>query len=278
MNETIFDWDDLRLFLAVASQGGLAAASGSTGKSPPTLGRRMLALERRLGCELFDRLPRGYALTEAGERLVQDVTAIAQRIRPIVDIDPARATPIVKVSAGIWVTHLLCGQVDHLSAGDPIRLRFIAADDLLDIGRREALIGVRNKRPEGPGLAGRRIGRVDFAAYATDPANTVWARVMGSTPSAKWVGLQAAGGSVIEVTSPRNALDLALSGAARVVLPTFIGRQQSGLRQITPPIQELAHDQWLVTHHEDRFVPVVRKVIDRIHGVLRATVVDSAKT
>ncbi len=66
MNETNFDWDDLRLFLAVAREGGLAAASASTGKSPPTLGRRMLALERRLGLELFERLPRGYALTDQG--------------------------------------------------------------------------------------------------------------------------------------------------------------------------------------------------------------------
>ncbi|MBL4811132.1 MAG: LysR family transcriptional regulator, partial [Rhodobacteraceae bacterium] len=39
MNEMKFDWDDLRLFLAVAREGGLAAAAASTGKSAPTLGR-----------------------------------------------------------------------------------------------------------------------------------------------------------------------------------------------------------------------------------------------
>jgi hypothetical protein len=37
MDETKFDWDDRRLFLAVAREGGLAAAAGSTGKSAPTL-------------------------------------------------------------------------------------------------------------------------------------------------------------------------------------------------------------------------------------------------
>jgi DNA-binding transcriptional LysR family regulator len=46
MNETSFDWDDLRLFLAVAREGGLAAAAAITEKSAPTLGRRMLGLEQ----------------------------------------------------------------------------------------------------------------------------------------------------------------------------------------------------------------------------------------
>ena len=55
MNETKFDWDDLRLFLAVAREGGLAAAAEKSGKSAPTLGRRMLALEQRIGQELFKR-------------------------------------------------------------------------------------------------------------------------------------------------------------------------------------------------------------------------------
>ncbi len=49
MNEREFNWDDLRLFLAVARHEGLAPAAAEIGKSAPTLGRRMLALERQLG-------------------------------------------------------------------------------------------------------------------------------------------------------------------------------------------------------------------------------------
>jgi len=79
--------------------------------------------------------------------------------------------------------------------------------------------------------------------------------------------------SAIEVTSPRNALDLAVAGTARIVLPTFIGSRFDGLKQVSPFIEELEHDQWLVTHHEDRFLPEVRKVIDRIYLILKATCV-----
>jgi len=52
MNETKLNWDDLRLFVAVARAGGLASAEKTTGKSAPTLGRRMLALEAYLRQDL----------------------------------------------------------------------------------------------------------------------------------------------------------------------------------------------------------------------------------
>lgn len=271
MNETNFDWDDLRLFLAVAREGGLGPASASTGKSPPTLGRRMLALERRLGLELFERLPRGYGLTDQGREFLNKVAAIESKIVPFADAEKHRR-PIVKVSAGQWVTGLLCRKTAQLIADDPIALRFIAADHLLDIGRREAVIGIRNRRPEQTGLAGRRIGRVQFAVYAVNSKVTTWARVIGTTPSARWLDGNINDTPSIEVTNSRNALDLALAGASRAVLPTFVGNSQKGLQQVTPLIEALDHEQWLVTHDQDRFLPEVRRTIERVYAVLRAAI------
>jgi len=271
MDEMNFDWDDLRLFLAVAREGGLAAATHSTGKSAPTLGRRMLTLERRMGRELFHRMARGYELTADGQEFLQKAIELESNIRPMIAIDSQLAAPIIKVSAGIWVTHLLCAHVPELVGPDRIRIRFIASDEVADIGRREALIGVRNQRPQGIGLAGRKVTRVRFAVYANNSNVETWARVIANTPSAKWVQEQAQTAKSIEVTNPRNALDLALTGTARAVLPTFIGNRFDVLKQVSPLINELEHDQWLVTHHEDRFLPQVRKIIDRIYVVLKDT-------
>lgn len=270
MNESDFDWDDLRLFLAVARHGGLGPASGPTGKSAPTLGRRMLALERRLGLELFERQPRGYALTDQGRELLSRAIELEGRIAPLAEARNDRAPPVVKVSAGSWVTHLLCAHAATLTANDAVALRFIAADHVLDIAHREPVIGIRNRRPEQPGLAYRRTGRVQFAVYAADAGASVWARVIGTTPSALWVKQQASTSAAIEVTHPRNALDLARAGAAKAVLPTFIGDAETGLRRLGAPIEELEHEQWLVTHHEDRFLPPVRRVIGHVHAVLKA--------
>ena len=75
----------------------------------------------------------------------------------------------------------------------------------------------------------------------------------------------------IEVTAPRNALDLANQGIGRALLPTFIGDAHTNLRQVTEPVDELAHDQWLVTHQDERFRPEVRTIINRIYQLTCTT-------
>ncbi len=202
MNENNLDWDDFRLFLAVACEGGLAAASEKTGKSAPTLGRRMLALERRLGRELFNRLPRGYVLTEQGQQLFTKALSIEEGIYPIV--------------------------------------------------------------------SDAQSNSIRFAVYATDPSVKTWARVIGSTPSAQWVQNNIQAEQFIEVTNPRNALDLAVQGAVRAVLPTFVGQACNGPQRISDEIPELEHMQWLVTHHEDRHSPEVRQVINLMYPILQS--------
>ena len=56
-------WDDLQLFLNVATEGGLSGAALRTGLSAPTIGRRMLTLERTTGRTLFVRSQQGYRLS-----------------------------------------------------------------------------------------------------------------------------------------------------------------------------------------------------------------------
>ena len=260
------NWDDLRLFAAVAKMGGLGPAAASTGKSAPTLGRRMLELERSLNKELFLRKARGYELTEDGLAVLATVQGIETRVSNLVENN---TPPLIKISAGTWVTRVLLGSVAEIKGSEPVRLRFIAAEDLADIGRREAVIGIRNQRPKEIGLAGRKIGQVRFAVYAKDYDVTTWARVISTTPSANWVKENSDGSDVIEVTTPQNALDLAIAGSARAVLPTFIGERQPDLIAISDRIESLDHDQWLVTHHEDRFLADVRRVIDRVYLVLK---------
>lgn len=265
------DWDDLRLFAAVARAGGLAKAQRETGKSAPTLGRRMLALERALCAELFHRHPSGYVLTDEGRALLMRVEALGASVERIVEATGRSGPAVIKVSAGTWTTKVLCERSASLFEGTQTSLRFIAADHSLDIAHREAVVGIRNARPDGPGLAGRRVGRVSFAAYAHKGEAKPWIRVSGTTPSARWLDRKTEGCPAIEVTNPRSALDLALVGAGQALLPTFIGDGQSGLVRVSEPIAELDHDQWLVTHHDDRHEPDVRLVIERIARVLIET-------
>lgn len=262
-------WDDLSAFLAVARTGGLSAAARSAGSSPPTLGRRMRALERTMGRELFVRRSHGYDLTDAGRVLLGEVENIAGKIDRITARQTGETIPLVKLSAGTWTTLAIVKRLHDL-VGDPqdVRVRFIAAEDILNISRREAVIGIRNRQPAEAGLAGRKLARVDFAPYAMPGTADGWIKVHADTPSARWVTAIAGGRILQEVSHPRLALDMALIGAGRVVLPTFIGDAQADLERLGNLIPELSHDQWLVTHDDDRSLPEVRRTIDRVVRIL----------
>ncbi|NBR54348.1 MAG: LysR family transcriptional regulator, partial [Rhodobacteraceae bacterium] len=65
------NWDDMRVFLAVARAESLSAASPLLKMDPATVGRRIARLEDALGAALFVKTPQGYALTDHGNRIRQ---------------------------------------------------------------------------------------------------------------------------------------------------------------------------------------------------------------
>ena len=84
------NWDDLRLFLAVAREESLSGAGKLLRLDPATLGRRMARLEKSLQTVLFVKSPQGYALTEAGSDLMQRAEPRLLRKIPILTCRSSR--------------------------------------------------------------------------------------------------------------------------------------------------------------------------------------------
>ncbi|MEL6523277.1 MAG: LysR family transcriptional regulator [Pseudomonadota bacterium] len=265
MNEKPYDWQDLQLFLAVAREGGLSPAAKATGSSPATLGRRMLALERAIGRDLFVRHRRGYELTHEGKGLQAALRQVESDILRAAVPVRSHDVPMVKISAGTWTTMTLLQNLTAIT-GQPadLRLRFVSDEAILDIPHREVAIGFRNARPEDVRLAGKKIMRVEFCGYATQDAPDRWIKVVGKTPSARWLQKTVGSDAVCDVNTPRNALDVALSGFGIALLPTFAGDLYPSLARRGSVVPELTHDQWIVTHQDDRHLPEVRRTIDRL--------------
>ncbi|TRD14539.1 LysR family transcriptional regulator [Palleronia caenipelagi] len=260
------EWNDMAAFLAIARHGGLSAAARDIGSSAPTLGRRMRALERKLGRELFVRRTHGYGLTEDGERLLADLLPAEAAIARATLQDSKTALPVVRITAGTWTMLALADRLPAL-IGDPpdLRIRLLQREDVLSIPRREAAIGFRSQRPTEGGLAGRQLRRVEFAPYATRDAPDHWIVVRADTPSARWVAEQCGDPTAVETDAPRLALDLVLRGMGRAILPTFIGDAHAELERAGPIVSELGHNQWLVTHDDDRHLAEVRRALVRIY-------------
>src|ERR1700724_2325986 len=75
------DWDDGRVFLAVAREGSMRAAGRALGLSQPTIARRLAAFEASFGGPApFDRLPEGLRLNAAGEQLISAAESIEDAV------------------------------------------------------------------------------------------------------------------------------------------------------------------------------------------------------
>ncbi|MBV9994672.1 MAG: LysR family transcriptional regulator [Caulobacteraceae bacterium] len=72
------DWNDVRIFLAVAETGSLNAAARNLHLTQPTISRRMEDLEYRLNAKLFSRSSRGVVLTDAGASVRDLATSMAR--------------------------------------------------------------------------------------------------------------------------------------------------------------------------------------------------------
>ncbi len=75
------DLQQLKYFLAVVDAGNFSAAARRCGITQPSLSQQMAKLERDLKHPLFDRLPRGVVLTEAGHRLNKHARALVDAAR-----------------------------------------------------------------------------------------------------------------------------------------------------------------------------------------------------
>ena len=272
------DWEDLRLFLAVAKAGGLAGAAQKTGVSAATLGRRVSSLERSLNVRLVEREARGYQLTSAGRELVLQLEDMDQVARSISAWrDSGRTRRRIRISAGDWTTRLLMDNVDAFWSPDADWVpEFLADPHNRDVARRQIDIGIRSRRPKQEWLAGRKTGIVRFAVYqakCVSPEKEIgWLGLIEDEahfPTGSWIKENHGDEITITVNKAALALPLVRKGKARMLLPMFVGEAFDDLVRTTDPIDSLQTERWLVMHQDERHEPQVRQAVSALGNFLK---------
>ena len=269
----ITDWTDFGLFAAVARAGSLAGATRETGLSQATLSRRMTALEQRTGRRLFVHGASGYTPTAEGRALLERAKKMEAAARDIAHWSAEQSgPPRVRISAGTWTSDYLARTLsEYWSPKSTWTPEFVSCNRDMDIERREVDIGVRNRRPTHPWLAGRRTGRVTHAAYATSEQVTGWIGPSDDTatlPSEAWTVAHHGREMTAVSNEPQIRMALARSGAGRVVLPTFAGDAIPDLVRVSDVIDALTSEEWLVCHQDTRHDPPIRAALNAIAGAL----------
>ncbi|RME15707.1 MAG: LysR family transcriptional regulator [Alphaproteobacteria bacterium] len=137
------DWDDLKVFLAVARGESLSEAGRLLRRDPATIGRRVARLEEAMGVALFTRSPAGYGLTEAGQRLLahaEEVEAAVARGAEALRGARGQLSGQVRIGApdgcATFVLPRVCAAI---RAEHPeLELQVIALPRVVNLSRREA--------------------------------------------------------------------------------------------------------------------------------------------
>lgn len=146
------DWDDLRIFLAVARTDSLSGAGKRLKIDPATVGRRIARLEDTIGARLFIKSPQGYALTEAGSRLVPHAERAEAALEGATEAlsGPDGLTGQIRLGAPDGCANYLLPQVlaRICDANPGLEVQLVALPRVFNLSKREADMAVAVSRPE----------------------------------------------------------------------------------------------------------------------------------
>ena len=167
------NWDDLRLFLAVAREQSLSGAGKLLRLDPATLGRRMARLEKTMQAVLFVKSPSGYALTEAGLQLLSRAEAAEQAMRQAtadVVVPSDQLAGQIRIGAPDGCANYLLPQVcARLVADNPgLDIQIVALPRVFNLSRREADMAIGVSAPTAGRLVVQKIADYQLHLAAAD--------------------------------------------------------------------------------------------------------------
>jgi DNA-binding transcriptional LysR family regulator len=275
------DWDDARVFLAVARHGSLRSAGRALGLSQPTIGRRLAGFEAAFGGPaLFDRLPEGLRLNAAGAALLPaaeqlESAALALERRRAATSPTLRGT--VRVSVGEWAAGFLArclSDAGPTALPTGITLELVESRQTANLARREADLAVRHHPPESGDLYIAKVGTFAGAVYrrrgSQSDAWVTYTEEQAHYATARWVQQQIEkNGSAVALRASNTMMQFAAirAGSGKGVLPCYAADGDPLLERLTAPIPEIAAEYSVIVHRDLRRAVCVRAVIDWVRTV-----------
>ncbi|RDE08327.1 LysR family transcriptional regulator [Pelagibacterium lacus] len=280
------NWDDIRIFLAVARTGQMLGAARQLRLNHATVARRVSALEAALGATLFTRRTNGCDLTSEGEALLtraELMETAALGARADVGESDAALSGTVRIGApdGFGVAFLAprLGKLRRLYP--QLRIQLVPVPRSFSLSKREADIAITTARPTEGRLVARKLVDYRLGLYAS----TLYVKQRGLpqsvadlrhhslvgyvedlifTPSLDfareiWKDWQAD----VEVSSAIGQSAAVRGGAGIGILHDFLARDVPELVAVLPDLS-IARSYWTVVHEDMRAIRRVGAVADFI--------------
>lgn len=278
-----FDWDDLRYFLAVARAGTASQAARRLGVDHATVIRRIEALERAMAVKLFERSPRGYYLTQGGERLLPLAETIHQEARKI-------GRELISSSHGVggvvrintlegFGNFFLARRLPKFAAEYPnLTIELLTLQQIVALSRRESDIAINLQPPETGRFFREKV--TDYSLYVygsqdylrahspiekrTDLKDHMFCGYVDDLVFVRGLDYLDEVGKGIRARLQSSSLhaqtESALAGYGLCVLPAFIGVQYPELQPVIPDKVRLTRSYWMVASADVAPSPRVQAV------------------
>ncbi|MCX8996164.1 LysR family transcriptional regulator [Rhizobiaceae bacterium BDR2-2] len=286
------NWDDVRLFLAVARSGQFLAAARRLGVNHATLARRVSALENALGTQLFVRRPQGCEMTEQGERFL----AAAERMetemlaaQASLGRTDAAISGTVRIGApdGFGVS-FLAPRLGRLAERHPeLKLELVPVPRSFSLSRREADIAITIDRPEQGRLVSSKLTEYSLGLYAARryldgraAPGTIddlrahrrvgYVEDLLYSASLDFTGeIMRNWNAALEISSATGQFEAVRSGAGIGILHNYIARHAPDLRRLLPDVA-IRRAYWITFHESARELARVRAVSTFIQELVSA--------
>jgi DNA-binding transcriptional LysR family regulator len=288
------DWEQIRLFIAVARGGSLAAAAQRLGLDISTISRRLDRLETQVGAPLFDRTREGTLPTALAEQMLphaEEMEVAAARFSAAgakieTEIEGTVRLAVMPTIAELFVAPKLTA----LHARHPrLVVELDVAISYADLTRREADLAIRVSRPTSGDLVSMQLvstrtvpmGSPDYVralgrlARWTDARWLDWGAELAHLPSVRWLHQQLGDTPRVfrtnhfasQLAAARAGLGLVL--AAEPFLTTGLAAVRPGKALASTWEQLPVERLWLVGHRALRQVPRVAAVWDFVVETFR---------
>lgn len=166
------NWDDMKLFLAVARTGSITGGARHLGVQHSTVSRRIRSFEEKLGARLIERKKGGYELTQAGENIRQAALRIEREMlnidETLLDKDTSLQGPLRVTAINNMASSVLMPMFARFSEENPqIDLHIIVSNMDASLAQREADIAIRLTNSPTDTLIGKRLLTVASTIYGS---------------------------------------------------------------------------------------------------------------
>lgn len=272
---------DLQAILALARTGTLAQAGERLGVDGSTVFRTLQRIERGLGQTLFERTRSGYRPTELAGQLAEHAEQLETALesaRTAAQLRPEQVSGRVRITTTDTILHGLVAPALKALRREHSLLEYElhAANEVVNLTRRDADIAVRATKRPPPHLVGKPVGPIRVALYAARKGGPAkhWREVeaggvpwiapddaLPDHPSVVWRRRRFPKVSpAYRVNSILTVLELVALGLGVGIVPMFLASHRSDVVALTEPLDECQTDLWLLTHPESRHLRRVSTV------------------